>query len=714
MNPLKKTLRNLSTMLWIDRSAWFSYSISLALALCFVSYLLPLAFFAGNSVFFDPNISDNALHMSSWWYFAQDTWRIPLLLTNRTDYPVGQNIAFTDSIPLAAIFFKFLLKTFPTLLPPHFHYFGWWIGLAFILQALSAVTVSRALNGKSLINTIAASIFALTWPPLHVRYPHTALMMQCIVVFSLALYFLAISNKLRINIALVSILVINIVALLIHPYFVVFTFGIYMALLFDIKRVVPKYSWLSRLAWLSVMVLILMIVGSSFGYLGLNTVGGGYGDGFSFDLAAPFCGDTKWSKCAYLRNGEDARHFEGYNYLGAGLLLIMFVALFLIRKTDIKNILQKHLGLILICIGLFAYAITHVLKFKGVTLSEFPLPEIFHWLTGTFRAAGRFFWLIGYVLLFVILAILTRHKNFKIAVLILISLSVQYADMLPKFKFVKELAATPGKVDYKEWTEVYSKIDKVNMYPLWGCNNDTFNHISAEYIYQITGYYAKLINSGYTARLNVNCERGEGLKTNNFEPRNLYAIGLPKDLGATLVDVLPKPFLDAVKREECVEMFNGIFCLPGSNPNFWAKSELPFRPIELNSGRKWYATSTNTQIGQVMGRGSFARIQPKDQTQPGWLSFGPSVSLPTGKYRYTLDYASNSTTDQQVGTWDLNLNNETPLTSGALIGTKGQIRRIEGTINIPEKDAHKPFEIRTFFLAKGDLQFISSSIQKVQ
>ena len=53
-------------------------------------------------------------------------------------------------------------------------------------------------------------------------------------------------------------------------------------------------------------------------------------------------------------------------------------------------------------------------------------------------------------------------------------------------------------------------------------------------------------------------------------------------------------------------------------------------------------------------------------------------------------------------------------TAGLLFGTNGRVKRIEGTIDVSPKDAGKQFEIRTLFLAKGDLQISSSSIQKIQ
>jgi hypothetical protein len=53
------------------------------------------------------------------------------------------------------------------------------------------------------------------------------------------------------------------------------------------------------------------------------------------------------------------------------------------------------------------------------------------------------------------------------------------------------------------------------------------------------------------------------------------------------------------------------------------------------------------------------------------------------------------------------------LKSGKLVGTQGKIQRVEGAFKIEAADAGKPFEIRTFYLAKGDLQIINSSLQKV-
>ena len=139
-----------------------SYLIAVAIACCFVGYLFSWAFLSGNSIAFDNG--DIAQHVSGWWFYAKDSWHFPLLHTARLNHPEGVTIALTDSIPLMALIFKSLLTLFPSWFPAHFHYFGWWIGLVFVAQAVSAVMLMRALGAKSLFALVISVGFAITWP----------------------------------------------------------------------------------------------------------------------------------------------------------------------------------------------------------------------------------------------------------------------------------------------------------------------------------------------------------------------------------------------------------------------------------------------------------------------------------------------------------------------------------------------------------------------
>jgi hypothetical protein len=114
-----------------------------------------------------------------------------------------------------------------------------------------------------------------------------------------------------------------------------------------------------------------------------------------------------------------------------------------------------------------------------------------------------------------------------------------------------------------------------------------------------------------------------------------------------------------------------------------------------------------------VGKGTEQRLVPRLANEAGWLSFGPFIALPIGQYRYTLSYVSQTSASVHTGNWEAVLENKKILSTGKLVGTQGQVQKIEGTFSIDAQDAGKPYELRTFYLAKGDLQIVNSSLQIV-
>jgi hypothetical protein len=47
------------------------------------------------------------------------------------------------------------------------------------------------------------------------------------------------------------------------------------------------------------------------------------------------------------------------------------------------------------------------------------------------------------------------------------------------------------------------------------------------------------------------------------------------------------------------------------------------------------------------------------------------------------------------------------------MGTDGQVKRIEDVLTIDASTAGKAIEVRSYFLAQGDLQLVSLVLQKV-
>ncbi len=689
-----------------------SYLLAMVAGCGFVAYLFPWTFLTGHSTAFDSG--DIAQHVSGWWYYAKDSWHFPLLHTGRLNHPEGVSIALTDSIPLMALLFKTLLTLFPSWFPENFHYFGWWMGLVFVAQAVSAVMLMRALGAKSLFALIISIGFALTWPVLHARYHHAALMMQSIIIFALAFYFSGSSKAWSSNKTSFALIALSLVGLTVHPYFLPFVAGVFVAFMVD--QIVKGESWLIQLKRLLVFGLALGLTMWALGYLDRKAPLSGFGDFFSLDLKHPFCGGGKLIKCG-VGPVYEFPYFEGFNYLGAGLLLLIPFALLFNGKALIARP-KKYPALLTLALGFFLYALSNRVRYAGVEIFTYPLPTWLNFLTGTFRASGRFFWLVSLLILFVTLASLLKKRTWLptlvVTCLLTTALVLQVKDVRPWLDRIKTEAKKPSKVNYADWAPVMAQVDKLVMYPTYQCAHPHYQHYI--WVMQMAGYFGKQLNSGYVARSNLNCAADKLAINQPFLPRHLYVLSSAVYANAPFTPgfELPKPFHEAMQRGECVRRIDDMICLPGSTAEFWSKLPPVASPITMiDNGRQWGVTEYSTVVGKPIGKGLDQRLVPRAASEAGWLSFGPFLSLPTGKYSYSIAYSSNVSPETHTGNWEIVLENEKILKSGKLIGTQGKVQRIEGLFSIEAQDAGKPFEIRTFYLAKGDLQIANSSLQKL-
>ena len=690
-------------------SAFTAYFIAIVIACGFVAYQFPLTFLMGHSTVFD--YGDIAQHVSGWWYYAKDRWHFPLLHTTRLDHPAGVSIAYTDSIPLLALPFKVLLTLFPSWLPEHFHYVGLWIGLVFVSQAVAATFLMRALGAKSLFAALIAVGFALTWPVIHARYHHPALMMQSIIIYALALYFLGrhqIWSSTKVSFAFVGL---NLVALTVHPYFLPLTAGVFTAFLAD--QAIKGESWLRQLKRLLVLFVLLISAILLLGYTGRPTYANyGYGTNFYLDLITPFCGGGKLIACGAGPEYVFPYH-EGFNYLGAGLLFLIPIAV-VWNWRSVVSFPKTYPALTLLLAGYLLYTLTNQVHFNDAVLFSFNLPTWLEGLTGTFRAAGRFFWPISTFILFITLASLFKRKHWLVSLLLTTALVLQVKDVKPWLSRIHAEATKPSQLNFTDWAPVMAKTDKIISYPIHEC--PPLHYLHNIWVMQLAGYYGKLLNSGYTARGSKSCTEDDIAIKQPFQERHLYIMsnGPYANTPFTPEFTFPAPFQQAMSKGECVRRLEEMVCLPGSTPDFWQTLALETSTIKLiPGGRQWGAAELNTQIGQVVNMGSERRLIPKDSVKSGWLSFGIGVSLPVGKYRFEIDYASKAASNSHVGNWDVVLDNEKKLGNGKLMGLQGKTSRIEGVFTIEPQDVGKSFELRTFFLAQGDLQVISSTLRKM-
>lgn len=704
MNPHSAAL---SRILWSERSALASYGLALALAVFFVADLFPPSFVEGKSAFFEQ--IDASANVAGWLFYRRDGWHFPLLQTMRLNHPDGVSVAFTDSIPVAALLFK----TFSAWLPEGFHYFGWWHVFVFLLQSVGAVFLMRVLGVRHLAGVVAAVAFALTWPALLWRFGHTSLMTHGILLFGLAFYFLARHGQWSTGRASAALVALSVAGLTVHPYFVAFIYPLFLALLAD--QALAGEGWRKQAPRVLVSLAVIVVAGYALGYFGhgnTTTFGFGY---YSMNLVSPFCGG-RFIACAAeaTRHQFGAFHFadatggqyEGYNYFGAGLLLLLPCAAAM-QWAGVRALPRRYPALIVLLCLFTIYAVSTTVYFSTSKLASYSLPAVLDALTGTFRASGRFFWMAGYVVLFATLAAMLKQAAWRGLLPLAAALSLQWFDTQPLREMIQAKAARQATGDLAQWQPALADIDKINLFPAFGCSEDDV-HIYW-YFQRLAAHYGKLLDTGYVARPNVDCKANAQAFAGNVPQRQLYV--MPE---AYLKNpfAVPAGFRAAAERHACVQWRDAVICRGDANESGWKASQLPIIPVAIPAGAEWKPSELPTRIGHVVN----GRLVPAARTGPGHLSFGPYIILPPGRYHYAIDYASDSPPEQQVGRWDVSLGGSMAaapaIAAGPLQGSAGQVQRVEG--NFTARDWHAPLEIRTFFIGDGDLQLIGISLDNIE
>jgi len=173
----------------------------------------------GGRIIFPSNIGwlmmgDSAEHFMGWQFFrSTPMFQWPIGANPNLGIGLGNSIVFTDSIPIAAMFFKLI----NSILPTTFQYFGLWIWSCFVLQAVFGWKLLANFITNRFHLAIGATYFAISpvflYRLVHDGYGHIALASQWLIIASLHLYF-------KPKLARRRWIILCILSSLIQPYFI--------------------------------------------------------------------------------------------------------------------------------------------------------------------------------------------------------------------------------------------------------------------------------------------------------------------------------------------------------------------------------------------------------------------------------------------------------------------------------------------------------------
>jgi hypothetical protein len=367
--------------------------------------------------------TDQARSLTGHLAYQADAWRWPLLWTDALFWPRGMSVLLTDSNPLVSIVAK--LWTRLTGAAP-VNLLGAWLALCWVAQPVAAVYAARGLRLETL-PCLAVAMLAACWPALLMRMGHVNLCGHFLILLALGLALRRLPGLggpggggwLAPALLLLA-------AVLVHPY------------LFEIAAVVlaavPLQAALDRQAgWRrSAAGYLAACVGAVAALALLSGPLGGGDKGFvtySMNLLSPV-----WPQRSGVFGADlpvlDATggQAEGFNWLGAGVLLLGVVALAgLVRR---RPAVRPVRGLLLVLGGLAVLSLSsrvYAGPVKVLDLGTKPWEDIF----GTFRAPGRAFWPVGYALMIASVAGVARMPKPWGAVLLITASALQIVDSGP-------------------------------------------------------------------------------------------------------------------------------------------------------------------------------------------------------------------------------------------------------------------------------------------
>ncbi len=432
---------------------------------------------------------DNCFNFLGWHFFRTEAWHFPLGVINKYHYPSGTGVVFTSSIPLLAI----PLKLFNDFLPKTFQYIGLWLLASYMLQGFFASLLLKKFSNDWRLILLGTTFFILAPIMFFRAWGHEALTGQWLILAALYLYFSPATTPTRIKYMLLIL-----IATMVHFYLLAMVLAIWIAYLLkeSLLGANKKYSAIYFLLTMIIVVCNMWVSGYfTIPVASAATSGFGY---YSMNLLAPFnpagAGDTTFfNKIKLATNGQ----YEGYNYLGVGVLLLMVMSLFKLPKAIKKCKLKATLvPLSLVMLALFVYSLSGKVTLGSKVLFEFKYPWLLQDLANILRASGRMFWPVYYTLMLTAMFIIIKYYKPKIALaILLIALLLQVIDLYPWYRSRNlEHRTFVSSLKSKDWQKIASGVKHIVMIPPIVKSDGQYNFA----LYAANNHLD--INTGFVAR----------------------------------------------------------------------------------------------------------------------------------------------------------------------------------------------------------------------
>ncbi len=378
----------------------------------------------------DPDIRQ---HYLGFLHFIHSDWHFPLGMFDSLSYPHMISVIWTDSIPGICL----ILKLFRSFLPPLFQFFGWFGLISFGLSGGLAALLVRKITKSTFLSILFVPVIVLSFPVLQRMYYHTSLAAHWIILLSLWIFFSEEEWSLKKRALVWGGM--SLLCVMIHSYFLPMAGVIMLAgeiLILIRKKGEGKRLLLPVASFCASGILGLFVLGAFAGHVNhdgysvggfnanLNTFWNSLGDG----LLPPF-------------ENKIGTQYEGYAYLGIGILLLCILSFFilvirLIRRkmqgASLKKMAGQHLYECAVVIMILVFLIVSLVPEVDLgmtTLIPDIMPGFLKRLFGMFRSNGRFIWPAVYLIILSCAYVIKRSLPRAGVVILIFACLLQFLDI---------------------------------------------------------------------------------------------------------------------------------------------------------------------------------------------------------------------------------------------------------------------------------------------
>jgi len=510
-----------------ERDLLLGAAVGLAMALV----AFTPSFLAGTGPRWTHPANDYIAYLVSWYYFVADAWRFPVFDVPAMGYPEGGNVTFNDGLPLLALVSKAIVSFGGPALNP----FGAWILLTWVLQGAMAVRLLRACGGRGAWPAVAVACLAVAAAPFRNRTIHIALSSHFLLLWALALYVECHADgKLR----RVETVALSALTLLVNAYLFVMVLAIQAA-------AVASFAWKRRglsselpflCGWALLIALLLWMMGyGAFLAGGAAARANGFGR-FSWNIPTLVVPPSVFGYAVPMVRDRTGGQYEGESFIGLGALLLLVLSA-VAAPRGVWRAAREHWCLVLVILVLCVLAATNAVWVgRHLVLHVRLSKRVLDWV-GTFRASGRFVWVLAYLLIVVPAAVLLqRWPRRTVAAVLAAAVVLQLSEWAPEARN-KRRWSDSGHADMfdtarlERWLSQHERVFVVRSFmcgymqtpaPIFG-SPESNRELQ---IQLLAARLNKPINGVYTSRQVKDCPREQAWETApRLEPGTLYLIG---------------------------------------------------------------------------------------------------------------------------------------------------------------------------------------------